>query len=604
MAVPQKGRRKPPQKSARKPVQKSTRKKTARKGPSRGVVAFFAVVAALLALLVILIRTLLSGSSAPDTGEASYMETPPPEATISAATAEALESTPAVTPSPTPGPGEYIVEAVVSQPSQFSLESIAVENGARVDTYARTPEIHMGLSNSYASIEGVTTFRGNNYRDSAAYGNIPNDPKLLETVWSVAIGQIDDWGGVGWTGQCAIVHWPEETVRIMNIREEKQGGDLTEVIYATLDGRIYFLDLEDGQATRAPINVGAPIKGSVTVDPRGYPLLYVGQGIPEVNGRSVDIGTRIFSLIDQEMLFFLDGDDSFAQRSWYAFDAAPLIDGETDTMLQVGENAILYLVHLNTDYDPAAGTISIAPEVDRYVFRSSISDQPGMENSLAVYNQYGYFVDNSGLLQCVNLNTLTCEWAGDAGDDTDATIVLEQEADGAVALYTATEREHSASTNEYAYLRKINALTGELIWRLPVHVYTSADNEGGSFATPALGKGDLGDLIYAHMTRTPNDGATLLAISKESGEVVWQAAMGSGGWSSPVCVYAENGKGYVLVGSSSGALRLYDGRTGNIISILDLEGNIEGSPAVFNDMLVVGTRSKRIFGVRIKGGEA
>ena len=63
-----------------------------------------------------------------------------------------------------------------------------------------------------------------------------------------------------------------------------------------------------------------------------------------MNGHSVDIGTRIFSLIDQSLLFFLDGDDPFAQRSWYAFDAAPLVDGETDTMLQVGENAILYLV--------------------------------------------------------------------------------------------------------------------------------------------------------------------------------------------------------------------------------------------------------------------
>ena len=66
---------------------------------------------------------------------------------------------------------------------------------------------------------------------------------------------------------------------------------------------------------------------------------------------------------------------------------------------------------IRDSYDPEAGTISIAPEVDRYVFRSAISDQPGMENSLAVYDHYGYFVDNSGLLQCVALNALTCVWA-------------------------------------------------------------------------------------------------------------------------------------------------------------------------------------------------
>ena len=584
-------------------AKKRGRKKQARRAKiPAGVLVFVAVVAALALLLALLLRALLGGG--PDAGVTPAVSpTATVDAVVTATPGAATAPAATATPVPTVGPGLRSAGEVVSPPSQFGLESIAVQNGERVDAYARTPEIHMGLSGEYTDVEGVTTFRGNNYRDSAAYGNIPDDPEELEIVWSVAVSQIDDWGGVGWTGQCAIVRWPEEVVRIMNVREDKKGGPLTEVIYATLDGRVYFLDLYDGQATRPAINIGAPIKGSVTVDPRGYPLLYVGQGIPEANGHSVDIGTRIFSLIDQQLLFFLDGDDSFAQRSWYAFDAAPLVDGKTDTMLQVGENAILYLVKLNTDYDPEAGTISIDPKVDRYVFRSRVSDQPGMENSLAVYNDYGYFVDNSGLLQCVDLNTLTCVWAGDTGDDTDATIVLEEEADGTVALYTATEREHSASYDENAYLRKINALTGEMLWKLPVKVYTSEGNEGGSFATPALGKGELGDLIFAHMTRTPDDGATLMAVDKESGEVVWRVAMGSGGWSSPVCVYDASGKGYVLVGSSSGALRLYDGRTGRIISICDLEGNIEGSPAVFEDMLVVGTRGKRIFGVRIKGGE-
>ena len=583
-------------------AKKRGRKKQARRAKiPAGVLVFVAVVAALALLLALLLRALLGGGT--DAGVTPAVSpTAAVDAVVTATPGAATAPAATATPVPTVGPGLRSAGDVVSPPSQFGLESIAVQNGERVDAYARTPEIHMGLSGEYTDVEGVTTFRGNNYRDSAAYGNIPDDPEELEIVWSVAVSQIDDWGGVGWTGQCAIVRWPKEVVRIMNVREEKKGGPLTEVIYATLDGRVYFLDLYDGQATRPAINIGAPIKGSVTVDPRGYPLLYVGQGIPEANGHSVDIGTRIFSLIDQQLLFFLDGDDSFAQRSWYAFDAAPLVDGKTDTMLQVGENAILYLVKLNTDYDPEAGTISIDPKVDRYVFRSRVSDQPGMENSLAVYNDYGYFVDNSGLLQCVDLNTLTCVWAGDTGDDTDATIVLEEEADGTVALYTATEREHSTSYDENAYLRKINALTGEMLWKLPVKVYTSEGNEGGSFATPALGKGELGDLIFAHMTRTPDDGATLMAVDKESGEVVWRVAMGSGGWSSPVCVYDASGKGYVLVGSSSGALRLYDGRTGRIVSICDLEGNIEGSPAVFEDMLVVGTRAKRIFGVRIKGG--
>ena len=318
-----------------------------------------------------------------------------------------------------------------------------------------------------------------------------------------------------------------------------------------------------------------------------------------MRGKSVKIGTRIFSLIDQSLLYFLDGRDKKAIRYWYAFDAAPLIDAETDTMIQIGENAILYLVKLNTRFDPAAGTISVDPEVDRYVFRSSVSKQPGMENSIAVYNQYGYFADNSGLLQCVNLNALKCEWAVDVGDDTDATTALEEEEGGLVALYTACELEHSSGGK--AYFRKLNALTGEQLWYLPVKVRTSGSSEGGAFATPAVGKGALGWLVYVYMTRT-SGGSTLYAVDKENGNVAWEVNMGSGGWSSPVCVYSESGRGYVAQGSASGKLRLLDGLTGDQVMDCDLGSNIEGSPAVFDDMLVVGTRGRRIFGVKIKGG--
>jgi hypothetical protein len=84
----------------------------------------------------------------------------------------------------------------------------------------------------------------------------------------------------------------------MNINQDKKKKpDLKEVIYATLDGNIYFLDLEDGKPTRTPIRTGVPHKGSVAVDPRGYPLLYAGQGIPQVAGKNVPIGYRIFNLI-------------------------------------------------------------------------------------------------------------------------------------------------------------------------------------------------------------------------------------------------------------------------------------------------------------------
>lgn len=318
-----------------------------------------------------------------------------------------------------------------------------------------------------------------------------------------------------------------------------------------------------------------------------------------MNGRSVEIGTRIFSLIDFEVLYFIDGHDENAYRRWYAFDPAPLIHAETDTMLQLGENGIFYTVKLNTDYDPEAGTISIDPEMVKYVYRSDISTRPGMENSVSVYNCYACFVDNSGLIQCVDINTMQPVWAGDMGDDTDSTTVIEVGDDGGVSLYTACELDLRGDKGD-CYIRKIDVMTGMEQWRVDVPCRQSGDGDnGGAFATPALGKGSLADYIYIQMART-NEGGTLFCISKDTGDVVWTRDLKAYGWSSPVCVYSDSGRGYVAVGSCSGELRLIDGLTGELICDADLQANIEGSPVVFGNTLVVGTRGKKIVAVTIE----
>ena len=113
---------------------------------------------------------------------------------------------------------------------------------------------------------------------------------------------------------------------------------------------------------------------------------------------------------------------------------------------------------------------------------------------------------------------------------------------------------------------------------------------------------DLGTasvLVYVKGKGIVLNEPSVVALDKNTGEIVWSHAMGSYGWSSPTCVYTPSGAGYVLVGSSNGMLRLFDGRTGQIVAAADLEANIEGSPAVFDDMLVVGTRGAKIYGVRI-----
>ena len=585
----------------------------------------FPVIEGLLGFLVVLgigaliLRLVMPGSGdrAAESGQSTALPTeavatelPTPECNTKMPTARPT-ATPAPTPEPTATPvtvnglpEEYFYQEAApgtaeSDPKQNGLttEKVYTEHGA-VDHYVREDEVRMGPSSEYSALEGVTTFRGSNYRDGGAWGTIPESPSGMSIVWKNKISGLDSWSGVGWTGQPSIVRWSDEQKAMMNIRAEKKAVEgLTEVLYATLDGHIYFMDLADGEATRKPIDIGAPIKGSLSVDPRGVPLLYCGQGIYDVKGRRVDCGTRIWSLVDQSLLFFLNGKDDRALRPWRAFDCSPLVDGASDTMLTCGENGVFYTVKLNTEL--TSSSVSIDPEVVRYVYKQSMEGKLGSENSLAIYSHYAYFATNIGIIQCVDINTMELVWSFFGLDDIDASLVIEVEDDGRVALYAANELDDRGKRGT-SQMFKLDALSGELLWHVDsAELYQHNDNGGGSFATPAVGKGELGDLVYFHVCRTVDTGAILYALNKDTGEIVWSYEMGNYGWSSPTCLYTPSGKGYVLAGSSSGLLRLFDGLTGEVVTSIDLDSNIEGTPAVFDDMIVIGTRSAWIYGIRI-----
>ena len=547
--------------------------------------------------------------------ESPATQTPTAEPTPAPATPE-----PAITPEPTatlePVPEAASKRVAGLDAALYRQSALAVAQDAdpsanrlvsATEVYAEDDapltadaQIHMGDSAEYAAVEGVTTFRGSNYRDGGAYGEIPENPRRLFVAWQKRIGCLDNWTGVGWTGQASIVRWPADLRRQMNLnRAKKDREGLTEVLYATLDGHIYFLDLEDGQETRGAINIGAPIKGSLAVDPRGVPLLYCGQGIYELGEEKVKVacGTRIWSLIDQQQLYFLNGSDSKALRRWFAFDCSPLVDGATDTMITAGENGVLYKVKLNTDC--GAGYVSVDPTVTRYTYRQGVDGKLGTENSVAVYNSYAYFANNTGIIQCVDLNRMELIWSWADGDDTDASLVIEPEADGLVALYAVNEVDKRGNRGT-SQMIKLNALTGEVLWSVDSDpIYQNDENGGGGFATPAVGKGSLEDLVYFHICRTEDTHGMLYALDKRTGEAVWAKSLERYGWSSPTCLYTPSGKGYVLVGSSDGTLRLLDGLTGGEVASTQLNGNIEGTPAVFDDMIVVGTRGSVIYGIRI-----
>lgn len=451
----------------------------------------------------------------------------------------------------------------------------------------------------YTNTEGVLTFRGGSERSAPAYGTVTMTKFQPVKIWQKTTKSSSWGGGAGWTGQPAIVRWAPDVLATMNVKDKfKKKPNFTEVIYASLDGYVYFLDLETGEETRDPIHVGNPIKGSVSVDARGYPLLYVGEGIPEKG----TIGFHLYSLTNQKELLYEKGIDSFAKRGWGAFDGSALFNRIEDTLIVGGENGIFYNVKLNTEYNRDKKTLKIDPEVSKYRYSISGNAYQGIENSVAVYGQYVFFADNGGSIQAIDMKTNKPIWSLPSLDDTDSTLVVGVE-DGTPYLYTGTEVDKQGSKGK-AYLRKINGLTGRVVWQQSYDCYSQLGDHpvnGGLLATPVLGKEAIGDRVIFTLARNGSFSSGLMvALDKKTGDEIWRMPMKHYAWSSPVDVYDSKGNAYILQADSAGTVSLVSAEDGKAIGSVNLGSNIEASPAVFGNYAVVATRGGKIFGLKLE----
>lgn len=477
-------------------------------------------------------------------------------------------------------------------------------------SYKPDQEISFGKGSEYTDVDGIVTFRGNNFRDNPVYGTADMKKNKLTSLWSSKTSSITyngaTWSGSGWTGQPLMMKWPKKVKKAMNMYDwAKEKDDLVEVIYACMDGYVYFLDLETGEATRDTLNLGFTFKGSGALDPRGYPILYVGAGYDSNQGTA-----RVFvvNLLDCSVMYTFGNNDPFSLRGALSyFDSSPLVDAVTDTLIYPGENGILYLIRLNTQYDQEAGTLSINPDHivkwHYYGNRTSVASYwLGMEDSAAVYGGYLFVTDNGGNLMCLNLNTLQLVWAQDTLDDSNSTPVLSIE-DDHLYLYVSTSFRlgwRSSSSAEVP-IWKIDAQNGRIIWKTSYECYSDDGVSGGVQSTIALGKKKLSDYIYVTVAKTgaQYDGV-LACLDKKTGEVKWEHRAYYA-WSSPVCVYNSDGSGKVLYCSCGGKAYLLDGNSGKLLDENEISsGAIEASPAIYNDYMVVGTRDCRICGLKLE----
>lgn len=560
-----------------------------------GIVIFVALIAV---LVMVVMRGIAANKALEETAES-------PAVTV--------QPTPTPTPEPTPTPvglPDFKPHSVDgTEPERLISSTAIMVDGEVVEEYESDYEINFDLPERYTELEGIVTFRGDNFRSGAAYGTAAVSSKTLTKAWSKSTSGLSDsdgtyWSGSGWTGQPLIVKWPEATRKNISAMydwaREKEG--LVEVIYATLDGHVYFYELTSGEYTRDPLNLGFNYKGAGALDPRGYPILYVGSGVDSVNGRS---RVKVVNLIDNSVMFEFGHNETFANRGWHMFDSSPLVSAETDQLIYPGENGILYIIHLNTKYNEQTGELSVDPDnIVKWKYngvRSGSRYWLGVESSAAIINNYIFLADNGGNLMCLDLNTLKLVWVQDVLDDTNCSPVVDVE-DGHPYIYISTSFHYgwrSYSTAEIPIF-KIDAETGEIVWRTDYTCYTVQDLSGGVQGTIAVGKNKLSDMIFVPIARTPGaSSGTLAALKKDTGEVIWEKETSMYSWSSPVDFYDADGNGYLLYCNSGFNMFLIDGKTGEQLDYMNLGGNIEASPAMYGNYAVVGTRAMRTYCIQV-----
>jgi outer membrane protein assembly factor BamB len=280
-------------------------------------------------------------------------------------------------------------------------------------------------------------------------------------------------------------------------------------------------------------------------------------------------------------------------------DAAPLIDAETDKLIYASENGILYIIRLNSNFDPGSGTMTIDPDEPyrwRYSgIRSGVNGKfwLGFEASPSILRGHVFLADNGGHLICLSLNTLEVAWVVDNIENSDSTPVIEIE-DGHPYIYIGMSFNgngaRAVDTSTDVPIRKIDAVTGRIIWETEHKCYVNSI-AGGVQGTIALGKNQLSDMIFVSIARSPSSySGQIVAIDKHTGEEVWSHITDSHGWGSPVAIYDEDGRGYIIHTELVDNMFLLDGLTGKVLDRMNLRGHIEASPAVFESIIVIGTR--------------
>lgn len=441
----------------------------------------------------------------------------------------------------------------------------------------------------YQQSPNVMTFRRNLMRNADFGGRVTGTPADIEIAWTFETAfdtthtKFGQWGGgTGWTGQPLYMHWTDEEMSLLRQQVPTLTADFAEeeIMVGSLCGKAYFINFQTGLASRQPLDLHNVVKGTMSKDPE-LMNLYVGQGVP----KGEPLGCQAFSLLTHQRMTFFN--DTRAWRGWQAFDSSPIVAG--GYLFWPGENGSLF------KFERTAEGLQLVSAL-RYRVRGAA---PGIESSLCVYRNYGFFSDNHGNVVCVNLNTMRPVWHYDNHDDSDGTMVCRVENDTPY-LYTGCEVDKQGAQG-ICHIIKLNGLTGEPVWDTPIACHRvelpTKTLDGGMYASPLLGTGDCHDMLFANICRNgaSDSRGELTAFSTETGEVLWTVPYGVFAWSSPVSFLNEQDEMFVFTGDANGYVYLVRGRTGEVLVKKAVGFNFESSPCVVGNSAVVGTRGRNIY---------
>ncbi len=426
-----------------------------------------------------------------------------------------------------------------------------------------------------ADIEGLLTFRGNPSRSYYGMGPVPRHPQVLHRFpdepmcrSSVNLGETKVWCGMGWTGQPVIAE-----------REDRRWA-----IFGGYDGHIHFMDAISGERILPDVPTDDIIKGTPTIDPDGYPLVYSGS-------RDNLLRVIAFDRPGQAEVLWTVHAESVAPNLWNDdWDSSPIVLG--DYLVEGSESSRFWVIKLNRSYD-AAGLVQVAPEVvfttpvwDQEVLAANGDEHASVESSIAVYEDTAYFGTSAGLIWGYDLSPLRT--GGDptqvfrfytAGDN-DPTPVVDDEG----MLYVAGEFDRDLPrAREVGQLTKLDPrnTVNPVLW-----AFVETTNVGsGIYGTPAI----VGNTVIVS-----TDGGRLIGLDRATGLVKWELRLPGPLWASPVVV-----DDVLLLGDCDGFFHAFDVSNPDVappqIWSLELGSCIEATPAVWDGRIYIGTRGGHLY---------